>query len=147
MSETLSAARAERRVLGVLTIAEGALHSGTISCRLPLPPHSILTPVQSGCGVPKVSARSGLIDALRRDLGYASPVVSSTPSRVSVDAYPIAVPVAVGAASAVVIVASLLVAFRLDFASDLPTLLTVNGPRVLFAAAAGGCWRSLGRCA
>ncbi len=65
-------------------------------------------------------------------------MVSSTPSRVSVDAYPIAVPAAVGAASAVVIVASLLVAFRLDFASDLPTLLTVNGPRVLFAAAAGG---------
>ena len=65
-------------------------------------------------------------------------MVSSTPSRVSADAYPIAVPIAVGAASAVVIVGSLLAAFRLEFGSDLPTLLTVNGPRVLFGAAAGG---------
>jgi ABC-type Fe3+-siderophore transport system permease subunit len=40
-------------------------------------------------------------------------------------------------ASAVVLAACLLASFRLGFADDLPTLLQVNGPRVLLGAAAG----------
>jgi ABC-type Fe3+-siderophore transport system permease subunit len=42
------------------------------------------------------------------------------------------------AASFAVIVASTLASFRLGFADDLPTLLRVNGPRVLFGGAVGG---------
>jgi len=41
-------------------------------------------------------------------------------------------------ASAAVIAASTLSAFRLDFAADPMTLFRVNGPRVLFGAAVGG---------
>jgi ABC-type Fe3+-siderophore transport system permease subunit len=41
------------------------------------------------------------------------------------------------AASAAVLAASLLAAFRLGFADDVPTALAVRGPRVLFAAAVG----------
>jgi ABC-type Fe3+-siderophore transport system permease subunit len=41
------------------------------------------------------------------------------------------------AASAAVLAACLLASFRLGFADDLPTLLRVNGPRVLLGAAAG----------
>ncbi len=44
----------------------------------------------------------------------------------------------VWAASAAVLAASVLATFRLSFADDLPTLLIVNGPRVLFAAVVGG---------
>ena len=46
--------------------------------------------------------------------------------------------VLVWVASAAVIAASVLATFRLSFADDLPTLLLVNGPRVLFGAAVGG---------
>lgn len=45
--------------------------------------------------------------------------------------------VAVVAASAVVPAACVLASFRLGFADDLPTLLRVNGPRVLLAAGVG----------
>jgi ABC-type Fe3+-siderophore transport system permease subunit len=41
------------------------------------------------------------------------------------------------AASVAVLAACLLASFRLGFADDLPTLLRVNGPRVLLGAAAG----------
>lgn len=41
-------------------------------------------------------------------------------------------------ASAAVLAAGLLASFRQPFAGDWATLLTANGPRVLFAAAAGG---------
>jgi ABC-type Fe3+-siderophore transport system permease subunit len=41
------------------------------------------------------------------------------------------------AASAAVLAACVLASFRLGFADDLPTLLRVNGPRVLLGAAAG----------
>jgi iron complex transport system permease protein len=41
-------------------------------------------------------------------------------------------------ASALVLALCTLTGFRLDFADDLSTLLRVNGPRVLFGAAAGG---------
>ena len=43
-------------------------------------------------------------------------------------------------ASAAVLAAAVLASFRLGFAEDLPTLLRVNGPRVLFAAAAGAAF-------
>jgi iron complex transport system permease protein len=41
-------------------------------------------------------------------------------------------------ASLAVLAAALLASFRLGFADDLPTLVRVNGPHVLFAAACGG---------
>ncbi len=40
--------------------------------------------------------------------------------------------------SAAVVAAAVLASFRLGFADDVPTLLRVNGPRVLLGAAAGG---------
>lgn len=43
-------------------------------------------------------------------------------------------------ASAAVLAAALLASFRLGFAEDLPTLWRVNGPRVLFAGAAGAAF-------
>jgi ABC-type Fe3+-siderophore transport system permease subunit len=46
--------------------------------------------------------------------------------------------VAIWLASAAVLATCVLAAFRLEFAQDLATLWRVNGPRVLFAAAAGG---------
>jgi ABC-type Fe3+-siderophore transport system permease subunit len=43
-------------------------------------------------------------------------------------------------ASAAVLAAAVLASFRLGFAEDLPTLWRINGPRVLFAAAAGAAF-------
>jgi ABC-type Fe3+-siderophore transport system permease subunit len=64
--------------------------------------------------------------------------VSSSP-RLERRSEPLVTPALVGivAASAVVLAACVLASFRLGFADDLPTLLRVNGPRVLLGAAAG----------
>src|SRR5262245_24181072 len=80
----------------------------------------------------------------RARLGYPAPMASPAPSAgvPSVGAPPRSqgpVPLAaIWLASGLVLVLCTLAGFRLGFADDLATLLRVNGPRVLFGAAAGG---------
>lgn len=53
-------------------------------------------------------------------------------------------PAALWAASATVLAASALAAFRMGFAEDVPTLVHINGPRVLLGAAAGAAFALAG---
>ena len=73
-------------------------------------------------------------------------MAASTSPGIERRSHPLFTPALAGvvAVSALVLAACVLASFRLGFADDLPTLLRVNGPRVLLGAAAGASSRSSG---